>query len=270
MALQVEDTVVRGALVANAVHPRIVLGHTDGGFRLLSSNDERLETMKRYGAENVVVVRFTPEVARLSACEFYETCLKPKLNVKTLLVGYDNMFGNKQRNDFDRLLALPDVECVRTEALIEGNVEISSTQIRNRLADGDIVTANAMLGYGYSVEGEVVHGQAIGRTIDFPTANIEIGDSMKAMPKEGVYAVRVFVKDSPLMGIANWGARPTVGGSGRRLEVNILDYNDELYGQKVRVEFEYRLRDIVEFNSLEELSCQLRTDKECASKLLNT
>lgn len=253
-------------------HPRVVLGHTDNGFRLLTTNEERAWLFAQHGMSHigdVETVTFTPEVAQLSACEFYETALKGGLNVKVLLVGYDNMFGNKQRNDFDRLLAMPDVEVIRTEALVCDGVEISSTQIRNRLMTGDIEGANAMLGYSYAVDGNVVHGKGIGRTIEFPTANVELNDPMKAMPKEGVYAVRVRVGETPIdqYGIANWGGRPTLGDERSVLEVHVFGCKEDLYGKTIKVAFDYRIRDISEFGSLDELSRQIGADRERAMKL---
>ena len=250
-------------------HPRLVLGNTDNHFRLLSSNRERFEMMRRYGADNIVVVRFTSRLAMLSAWEFFQTCLGPYLHAKTLLVGYDNMFGNKQRDDFDRILAMPDVECVRAEALVHDGVEISSTQIRRALQQGDMGKANAMLGYDYQVEGTVVHGHALGRTIEFPTANIRISDPMKAMPKEGVYAVRVAIDGTSHKAMANWGGRPTIGEENPTLEVHLLDYEGDLYGRSVSVSFVARIRDIVAFENLDTLSRQLQNDREAALEKLD-
>lgn len=253
-------------------HPRVVLGHIDNGFRLLTTNMERTRLFAQHGMSHIGDVEtetFTPEVAQMSACEFYETALKGGLNVKVLLLGYDNMFGNRERNDFDRLAEMPGLEVIRTEALLCEGVEISSTQIRNRLMAGDIVGANAMLGYRYAVEGHVVHGKGIGRTIEFPTANVEVNDPMKAMPKVGVYAVRVRVGDSPVdrYGIANWGGRPTLGDERSVLEVHLFGCNEDLYEKDIKVAFDYRIRDISEFGSLDELTRQIRADRERAIKL---
>ena len=263
---------LRPVVVTFDRHPRVVLGHIDNGFRLLTTNMERARLFAQHGMSHigdVETVEFTPDVARMSACEFYETALKGGLNVKVLLLGYDNMFGNKQRNDFDKLVELPGVEVVRTEALLCNGVEISSTQIRNRLMQGEIEGANVMLGYRYAVEGRVVHGKGVGRTIEFPTANVELNDPMKAMPKEGVYAVRVRVGDSPVdqYGIANWGGRPTLGDERNVLEVHVFGCKEDLYGKDIKVAFEYRIREISEFGSLEELSRQIRADRERAMKL---
>ena len=245
-------------------HPREVLGLIDNGFKLLSTTEERFAMLQSYGVKDVALVRFTPEVARLSACEFFDSCLKSSLNVKSLLVGYDNMFGNKQRNDFDNLLGLDSLEVVHADAVSCGDVEISSTQIRRALQNGEISQANAMLGYHYSVSGSVVHGNAVGRTIDFPTANIHLDAPMKAMPKEGVYAVWVDLDGVRYRAMANWGARPTLGDDSPSLEVHLLDFSGDLYGRSVRISFVSRIRNIVYFSSLDDLSNQLQDDRKAA------
>lgn len=249
-------------------HPREVLGLIDNGFKLLSTTEERYALLESYGVANVALIHFTSEVASLSACEFFETCLKPYLNVKTLLVGYDNMFGNKQRNDFDRLLHLPSLDVIQAGAIKSGDTEISSTQIRRALQQGDISRANIMLGYDYSVCGTVVHGHALGRTIDFPTANIRLAEEMKAMPKEGVYAVWVSVDGTKHKAMANWGGRPTIGECEPMLEVHLLNYDGDLYGKSVHVSFVGRIRDIVAFDNLEKLSRQLAADCRAALRML--
>ena len=243
-------------------HPRIVLGHYDGSFRLLSTNAERFEAMRRCGAGNIVVVGFTPEVAKLSARDFFDIYLSRRLKAKTLLVGHDNMFGNKRAGGFDQLFSLPGIECLRTEALADEGVEISSTQIRRALQQGDVERANRMLGYRYSISGRVVHGQALGRTMGFPTANLQPFDPMKAMPGEGVYAAEVTVDGKTYLGMANWGPRPTIGANSPELEIHLLDYHGNLYGMAATVAFVLRLRDIQTFNSLNELSRQLETDRQ--------
>ena len=261
---------LRPVVVTFDRHPRVVLGHTDNGFRLLTTVEERTRLFAHHGMDcGVETLTFTPDMARLSACEFYDRVLREALNTKVLLLGYDNMFGNKQKNDFGRLLAMPDVDIIRTEALVCDGVEISSTQIRKRLAVGDIVGANAMLGYRYAVEGRVVHGRAVGRTIDFPTANIELSDTMKAMPMEGVYAVTLTVNGHELDGMANWGGKPTLGEPEPTLEVNLIGFNGNLYGRSLTVHFVERLRDIIRFGSIEELSRQLERDRHETLRILH-
>ena len=253
-------------------HPRVVLGHTDGGFRLLTTTEERLNLLARFGMSklrNIEMVHFDRATAELSACEFYARVLKKGLNAKMLLLGYDNMFGNKQRNDLDQLLQTPGLDALHCNSLSYKGFEISSTQIRNRLAAGDIEAANAMLGYCYSVQGHVEHGQAIGRTLGFPTANVSVADPLKAMPLEGVYAVMAYdCHGGEYQGVANWGAKPTVGDADNCLEVHLLDFDGDLYGQPLRVEFCHRLRDIVGFGSTTQLGRQIADDINRTKELL--
>jgi riboflavin kinase/FMN adenylyltransferase len=254
-------------------HPREVLG--DNSFLLLNTSEERLRRLENYGVEHVAMVHFTPEVARLSACEFFEQFLVGKLKAKVLVLGYDNMFGNKKHNDFDRLEELSmsrGCSIVRAEAITisteDDRTEVSSTQIRKALERGDISLANRMLGYCYEVSGTVVHGRQVGRGLGFPTANIEIGNRRKAMPKEGVYAVRLTSGSTAYKGMANWGGQPTFGHEEKALEVNVLEACDDLYGKRVSVTFVERIRDIIHFKTPEELAQQLDKDRLSAIKLL--
>lgn len=254
-------------------HPREVLG--DNSFHLLTTSEERLGRLENLGVEHVAMVHFTPEVAQRSACEFFEEFLVGKLKAKTLVLGYDNMFGNKKHNDFDRLEALArEKGCaiVRAEAksieTAEGRTEVSSTQIRKALERGDISLANRMLGYRYEVSGTVVHGRQVGRGLGFPTANIEMENRRKAMPEEGVYAVRLASGSTAYKGMANWGGQPTFGQEEKTLEVNVLEACDDLYGKRVSVAFVERIRNIMHFATPEVLTEQLNKDKLSAIKLL--
>lgn len=248
-------------------HPRIVLGKADNGFRLLSTADERGALLDEAGAENVAVLHFTPEMAQLSTCRFFNDILVGQLGIRALLLGYDNMFGNKSAADFDRLpfeAEKNNVGLLVDEALYLDAVEISSTQIRKALAAGDIALANRMLGHSYSVSGTVVPGRKVGRTIGFPTANMVASDRLKALPADGVYAVNATVGGRRYAAMANLGPQPTFGEAATAFEVHIIDYSGDLYGSTVRVEFVRRLRDIVRFDSAEALQHQLEKDlKNC-------
>ncbi|MCR5822266.1 MAG: riboflavin biosynthesis protein RibF [Bacteroidales bacterium] len=248
-------------------HPRIVLGKADNGFRLLSTADERSALLAEAGARNVAVLHFTPEMAQLSTCRFFNDILVGQLGIRALLLGYDNMFGNKSAADFDRLpfeAEKNNVGLLVDEALYLDAVEISSTQIRKALAAGDIALANRMLGHPYSVSGTVVPGRKVGRTMGFPTANVKPADPLKAMPSDGVYAVKVNIDGHRYVAMANLGPQPTFGEATFTFEVHIIDYNGDLYGRTVTVEFTRRLRDIVRFDSAEALQHQLQIDlKNC-------
>ena len=254
-------------------HPRIVLSSEDKGFRLLSTNNERYRIMEQYGISDLLEIHFTPQVAALSACQFVKEYLVNNLAVKGLLLGYDNMFGNKSRNDFDNIYKLAEeygIE-IRTErSVLCDNIEISSTQIRKALASGNIALANRMLGYSYSVEGIVVEGRKIGRTLNFPTANIQITDSLKMLPADGVYYTKVNIDGQVFIAMCNIGSQPTFSCSERTIEVHIFDFNKEIYGKSVSIDFFDRIRDIRRFDTPQELIKQLVADKEVCLNYFNT
>ena len=216
-------------------HPRIVLGKADNGFRLLSTADERGALLDEAGAENVAVLHFTPEMAQLSTCRFFNDILVGQLGIRALLLGYDNMFGNKSAADFDRLPFEAE----------KNNVGL---------------LVNRMLGHPYSVDGVVVPGRRVGRTIGFPTANVVASDRLKALPADGVYAVNAMVDGHRYAAMANIGPQPTFGEATTAFEVHIIDYSGDLYGSTVRVEFVRHLRDIVRFDSAKALQHQLEKD----------
>ena len=254
-------------------HPRLVLSNGNGDFHLLNTNPERYRIMEQCGIGDVLEIHFTPEVAALSACQFAEEYLVEKLAIKGLLLGYDNMFGNKAHNDFDRIHTLADTSgfAIRTEdSILCDSIEISSTQIRKALARGDISLANRMLGYSYSLEGTVVEGRKVGRTLDFPTANILLDNSLKMLPAEGVYCVTVCIDGQPFKAMCNVGAQPTFNSDNSTLEVNIFDFHNDIYGKTIALSFLERLRDIRRFDTPQALVNQLVADKEACLNYFDT
>ncbi|MBP5326831.1 MAG: riboflavin biosynthesis protein RibF [Bacteroidales bacterium] len=252
-------------------HPRMVL-RPDDSVPLLSTFEERMTQLESCGVENVAIINFDKETASLSACTFAERFLCGNLNMKVLLLGYDNMFGSRDRNDFD---LLPDLsrrrgfEICRDEAVVLDGVEVSSTKIRRALASGDMRLANSMLGVPYSVSGEVVHGRHVGSGLGFPTANIAVGDRNKMLPAAGVYAMVAIVDGRRYAAMANLGVQPTFHMSVSALEVHIIDFSSDIYGKKVTVEFIDKIRDIETFDSPQALVAQLHDD--CRKvKALNT
>lgn len=255
------------------LHPRQVLC-PDMPFFRVSTNEERYEQISACGVTDVVEIHFTPEVAGLSACEFFRDILVAKLRARSLVLGFDNMFGSKQRNDFDHLPSLAKemgVEVLVDTAVMYQGVEVSSTQIRQALLQGDVSLASQMLGYRYRLWGEVVKGRQVGRTLGFPTANVCLQDASKALPADGVYAVRVLMPDgASRMGMANFGGQPTFGLDKPVFEVNIFDFEGDLYGSILDVEFVARLRDVCKFEGVEALVAQLNKDREGARQVLSS
>lgn len=248
-------------------HPRLVLHNDINGLKLLSTAEERMALLEGCGVQQVALVHFTSQLAALSACRFVQQFLLRQLNMKALVLGYDNMFGNKQHNDFVRLPELAKEEgfvIYNDTAVYVDGVDVSSTKIRHALQDGDMSLAQRMLGAYYSMQGIVVHGRGVGHRLGFPTANIAIDNTMKALPAEGVYAVHVSDGKQQWHGMANLGPRPTFGLGSATFEINLFDCHEALYGTVLKVEFVKRLRDIMQFESEEALAAQLAKDKENA------
>ena len=238
-------------------HPSFILGRRDSEY-WLDDPDEHLQLLFEAGARYVAVLPFTREVAQMTACEMAQT-LHEQLHMRSLLIGYDSRFGNREHDDFDRLPLLATqlgFTLQRGEPFLVDDEPISSSRIRNTLTEGRIEDTATLLGRPYSISGTVLHGRGVGHTLGFPTANISLESTRKMLPKEGVYAVRV----NGHMGMANLGAIPTYGIQESALEVHLLDFNGDLYGQTVEVQFLHRLRDIVRFASAEALQRQLQED----------
>ena len=211
---------------------------------------------------------FDDDFRNLTGEEFVKQILVEKLQVKHLIVGYDHTFGKNRSGDFSLLKKMGpelgfDVEQV--EAVSYKEVNISSTQIRNALSTGNVIFANEMLGYNYSLSGTVVHGKKIGRTIGYPTANIEV-DDLKLLPKKGAYIVDVFVKNQHYKGMLSIGTNPTVNGKNVSVEVYILGFDEDIYDQKISVNFRDFLHEEIKFNGLEELMIRLDEDKRLTSE----
>ncbi len=260
------------------LHPRQVLGGGVGGvdvnqFYRVTTNEERYALLERFGIHHVLELHFTPEVAALSACQFFEQILLQRLHAKALVLGYDNMFGSKHHNDFDRLPSLAKslgVSVAVDTAVRFRDIDISSTQVRKALKMGDVELAADFLGYNYRLWGLVVKGRQMGRQLGFPTANVCLDDTTKVMPADGVYAVRVQLENSSeiRMGMANFGGQPTFGLDKPVFEVNIFDFDGDLYGTTLSVEFVSRLRDVQKFGSIPELVDQLCADRDEARRHL--
>lgn len=246
-------------IVTLTSHPSFVLGRRQSEY-WLDDPEEHLRLLFNAGAKYVAVLPFTAEVAQLSACTMARLLFE-QLNMRALLVGYDSRFGSKLNDDFDRLPLLASelgFSLHRGEPYqVEGS-PISSSRIRETLERGAVDETSALLGRPFAVTGAVQHGRGVGHTLGFPTANIDLSQTRKMLPKEGVYAVKL----STLVGMANLGAAPTFGIDRPTLEVHLLDFQGDLYGQTVNVEFLHRLRDIKHFSTPEALQQQLQKDLE--------
>ncbi len=257
-------------VVTLTAHPSFILGRRDSEY-WLDDPDEHLRLLFEAGAKYVAMLPFTREVAGLSACEMARI-LYDKLNMRSLLLGYDSRFGSKSNDDFDRLPNLAKelgFTLLRGEPFLLDGQPISSSRIRESLTSGIVEETSRLLGRPYSITGKVLHGRGVGHTLGFPTANIDLSSTRKMLPKEGVYAVQLSTTHYPLptthfLGMANLGPVPTFDVNKPLLEVHLLDFDGDLYGKTVTVEFLHRLRDIVHFDSIEDLKKQLQIDlKNC-------
>lgn len=258
--------------------PKRVLGLADAPQ--LTSVEERTNRLYQLGMDEVVVLDFTREMAEMSARDFMRQVLKERLGVAVLVIGYDHRFGRGRSEGFDDYVRYGNelgIEVVRGEACTEDDEPISSTRIRHLLAAGDVDGAARLLGYHYTLYGEVVSGYQEGRKMGFPTANIRPSSGDKLLPSDGVYAVWVIIKDERLTindnrlpGMLNIGYRPTLNnGKERSIEVHILDFEGDLYGKDVTVEFVCQLRKEQTFANTEELTEQLKRDKVKVKEILN-
>ncbi len=262
---------LRSALITFSAHPRKVM-QKDYQPQLLSTPKEKAELLATTGVDYCIVLDFTPEIARLTACEFMEDILKKKLNVASLVIGYDHRFGHNRAEGFDDYYQYGTkigMEVLRAKACIINDVNVSSSVIRLFLQEGEIDMATKCLGYNYYLDGTVVDGYKVGRTIGFPTANLKVEDQDKLVPADGVYAVKVTVAGQEYMGMLDIGHRPTFNnGTNKSIEVNILDFNSDIYEQFIRITFIRRIRSDIKFKKVEDLIAQLHRDEAEVRRIL--
>ena len=243
-------------------HPRKVFNPNDE-IKLLNTLNEKLNLLENANLDVVFLKSFDENFRNLTGEEFIRQILVQKLNVKHIIIGHDHVFGKNKSGNFELLQKLSkelDFEVQQLDAVKEGEFNISSTKIRNCLANGNIIGANKMLGYHYSVSGKVIDGKKLGRTIGYPTANIEV-DELKLLPKKGAYIVEVYVKNKFYKGMLSIGTNPTVNGDKLTVEVYILDFNEDIYGEEITVKFRDFLHEEIKFESLEKLIERLDEDK---------
>lgn len=251
-------------------HPRMVL-QKDADIKLLNTLSEKEQILKQFGLENLVVKKFTKDFSRLTAKEFVESILVKQLKVKHVIIGYDHHFGRNRTANIDDLKAFGkqynfDVEEITAQDI--NDVAVSSTKIRTALLDGDIKTANSYLGYPFIISGIVEEGKGLGRTIGFPTANINSSENYKLIPKQGVYIVKSTIDKNTVFGMMNIGTNPTVNGKTQTIEVNFFNFDEKIYGKTLTIELLERLRDEKKFESVDVLKKQLLKDKTNALQFI--
>ncbi|MEN8225086.1 MAG: bifunctional riboflavin kinase/FAD synthetase [Bacteroidota bacterium] len=252
-------------------HPRLVLHSDSKDLKFINTLERKYKLIEDYGIDHLVVIEFTPAFSKTDARSFIRDILYKEIGICQLVVGYDHQFGENREGSFNELLGMADelnfnVEQIPVQDI--DNIAISSTKIRNALKEGKIKTANALLGYEYSITGIVVRGNQIGRKIGFPTANIGMNDEYKLITAIGVYACRIQWKDRLMLGMGNIGYRPTINNSDLTIEVHIFDFDEDIYDETISICFVDRIRDEVKFKNLEALKMQLIRDQETVKQRL--
>lgn len=252
-------------------HPRMVLQQNDD-LKLINTIEERAELLEKTGLDNLVIHPFTLAFSRLTALEYVRDILVNSLRAKKIIIGYDHRFGRNRKANIEDLKEFGitygfEVEEISAKEI--DDVAVSSTKIRKALMAGDVETANNYLGYEFMISGKVVTGKAIGRTIDYPTANLELNESYKSVPKNGVYVTKAILDNKTVYGITSIGTNPTVGGGNEKtIETHFLNFNGDLYGKEITLRFLKFIREEETFDSLETLRQAIIKDENFAKDFL--
>ncbi len=247
-------------------HPRMVL-QKDVSLELINTIEERATLLEKTGLDYLIIHPFSKEFSRMTALEFVRDILVNQLNISKLIIGYDHHFGKNREGNITQLTEyshLYDFKVEEIPAQDIDDVSVSSTKIRRALATGNLKTANNFLGYNFMLNGNVVNGKKLGGKIGYPTANIDVKETYKLIPKTGVYIVKSTIDQKTIFGMMNIGSRPTVNGNHQTIEVHFFDFNQNLYDQNLTIELIYFLRDEEKFDSVEILIQQLKIDEETA------
>lgn len=252
-------------------HPRMVL-QKESDIELINTIDERIQLLEKLGLEIMVIQEFTTEFSKYSALHFVENLLVGKLNLAKLIIGYDHQFGKNREGDFEQLTNYGSTYGFRVEKIQQLDIDsitVSSSKIRTALKNGEIEKANRLLGYNFMLTGKVVKGENLGEKIGFPTANLNIAESYKLIPKTGAYIVSSKIEGKTIYGMMNIGYRPTVSGKNQTIEIHFFDFKEDLYGVQIQVDVTKFLRNEQKFESVEALKNQLQKDKEKALEIIH-
>lgn len=263
----------RSFLVTFDPHPQEILKSKTPDIQLLTTTEEKLRIFELLGIENVLVINFTKEFSNTSAKDFYRGIIFAKIGIKHLVVGYDHLFGRNREGDFSTLKQISEVLGFENHRVAEIDIDglpVSSSRIRKHLLEGDIESANRLLGYEYGLEGKVTQGDKVGQQLGYPTANILPSKANKVFPKDGVYVIRIQHENKSYFGMMNIGVRPTLTEGKKRIaEANIFNFDKNVYGETLRVSFITKLRNEVKFSCKEELISQINNDRDNTFKYIN-
>ena len=245
-------------------HPRMILHPEDESIKMINTINEKAELLEQAGIDHLIITPFSRDFSNQSAEEYIRDVLVNQIGTKKIVIGYDHRFGKDRQGgleDLQRLGPVYGFDVVEIPEQDINDVAISSTRIRTALLNGEIELANTFLGYPFFITGTVIRGDQIGRQIGYPTANIVIQERYKLIPSDGIFAVKVIIADEIFKGMAYIGTRPTINGLTRNIEVNIFDFDQDIYNQQIRMEFHNYVRGDVKFSALEGLKSQLAQDK---------
>jgi len=254
-------------------HPRMILHPEDESIKLINTMGEKAELLEELGIDHLIITPFSRDFSNQTAEAYIRDVLVNKIGTKKIVIGYDHRFGKDRQGGLEDLLRLGPVygfDVVEIPEQDINDVAVSSTRVRSALLSGEIAMANNFLGYAFFITGAVVRGDQLGRKIGYPTANIVIQETYKLIPSGGIFAAKVKIAGVLYNGMAYIGTRPTINGLKRNIEVNIFDFDQEIYNQKIRLEFHHFIRGDVKFNSLEELTAQIAKDKIDVAEVLAT
>ena len=252
-------------------HPRMILNKSHD-IKMIDTIDEKINLLEKTGLDNLIIHPFDNNFSKIRAKEFVEEILVKKLKIKEIIIGYDHKFGK------DREASVEDLKKFGKDYMFTvkeipaqeiDSIAISSTKIRNAILNGEIEKCNKFLGRNFILSGKVVYGDGLGKKIDFPTANIEIKETYKIIPKNGVYLVKTKINSNTYFGMMNIGIRPTVGGTNKSLEIHFFNFKDNIYGKNVSIEIIKKIRDEEKFSSIDQLKIQLKKDEQFCLKLIN-
>ncbi len=263
---------LRSIIVSFEPHPQIVLRNRTKDIRILSTLEEKLRIFRSMEIDIAFIINFTKEFANTTADDFYKNYLIEKIGLSDLVLGYDHMFGKNREGNFDTLTNLAkkyDFTVDKVDELKIDGEHVSSTVIRHLLEGGNIKRVTGILGRYYSIEGKVIQGKKLGKGLGYPTANIQLSNDYKLVPKTGIYAVEAEVNSNVLYGMMSIGKNPTVTeDESIKLEVNLFDFDENIYGSDIRVNFIDYIRDEIKYDSVEELKEQIYNDKQTVLNIL--
>jgi len=253
-------------------HPRMVI-HPDAEIQLINTIEEKTALLEAAGIEHLIVHPFTKSFSRLSSVEFVRDLLVNKIGTEHLVIGYDHHFGRNREGSFEHLMEFGPLYGFQVEEIPAQDIDevnVSSTKIRKALLKGDVQAANEFLGHAFTISGKVVKGKQIGRKLGFPTANLELNDRYKLVPANGIYAVKVLFDGNTFNGMLNIGLRPTIDSSNAvSIEVNVFDFNHDIYGSHLQLQLIERIRDEQKFDSLDALKSAMASDKKKSLEILS-